>query len=73
MDDILRRAQSLGIKFNNRTTRLAELQELLYDATRERAMLEEEGENTLLQDIVIEKIREEIAIEAEKSDDEACL
>ena len=64
MEDILGRAKSLGIKFKKEMEedldRLSELQELLYDAERQRGGLSEEGEDTTLHDEVIAKIREEI-------------
>ena len=70
MEDILGRAKSLGIKFKKEMEedldRLSELQELLYDAERQRSSLCEEGEDTTLHDKVIAKIREEIWTLSEK-------
>jgi hypothetical protein len=70
VEDILGRAKSLGIKFKKEMEedldRLSELQELLYDAERQRSGLCEEGEDTTLHDKVIVKIREEIWTLSEK-------
>jgi hypothetical protein len=64
LEDILGRAKSLGIKFEEDIEedldRLSELQELLHDAERQRTYLGEEGDETALHDEVIAKLREEI-------------
>ena len=70
MEDILGRAKSLGIKFEEEIEedldRLSELQELLHDAERQRTYLGEEGEETVLHDKVIAKLWEEISALSEK-------
>jgi hypothetical protein len=70
VEDILGRAKSLGIKFKKEMEedldRLSKLQELLYDAERERTYLNEEGEETVLHDKVIAKLWEEIHALSEK-------
>jgi hypothetical protein len=64
VEDILGRAKSLGIEFDEEMDEnldlLSELQELLHDAERQRSRLEEEGDETALHDKVIAKLREEI-------------
>ena len=70
MEDILGRAKSLGIKFEEEIEedldRLSELQALLHDAERERTYLKEEGDETALHDKVIAKLWEEISARSEK-------
>ena len=70
MEDILSRAKSLGIKFEEEIEedldRLSELQELLHDAERQRTYFETGGVDTTLHDEVIAKIREEICALSEK-------
>lgn len=64
MDDILGRAKSLGIQFDEEEKehleQLSALQGLLDDAEHQRASLDHDGEETTLHDRVIDKIREEI-------------
>jgi len=64
MNDILKEAKRLGIKFEEEIEedleRLSELQELLRQAERQSVYLEEEGEVTTLHDEVIAKVCEEI-------------
>jgi hypothetical protein len=64
LENILGRARSLGIQFdekeNEELEQLSDLQELLHDTGRERQELEELGEDTTLHDRLIDKIREEI-------------
>ena len=70
MEDILGRAKGLGIKFGKEIEkdldRLSELQELLYDAERQRTYLKEEGDETALHDKVIAKLWEETSALSEK-------
>jgi len=70
VEDILSRAKSLGIKFEEEIEedldRLSELQELLHDAERQRTYFETGGVDTTLHDEVIAKIREEICALSEK-------
>ena len=66
MSDIFGKARSLGIELDKKFDRLERLQEALTEALSERAYLEEAGENTLLQDNLIEAIREEIEKTAEE-------
>jgi hypothetical protein len=65
LEDILGRAKSLGIQFEDEEERehleqLSALQELLHDTGRERGELDILGEDTTLHDRLIGKIREEI-------------
>jgi hypothetical protein len=64
LEDILSRARTLGIEFEGEMEedldQLSALHELLHDAERERAYLEAEGEDTILQDRVIAKVRDQI-------------
>jgi hypothetical protein len=64
LENILGRARSLGIQFDEKEKeeleQLSDLQELLHDTGRERQELEELGEDTTLHDRLIDKIREEI-------------
>ncbi len=66
MEDILGRAKSLGIKFDEEEKedleRLADLQELVHDAERQREGLREEGEDTTVHDRVIAKTWDEIQV-----------
>ncbi len=66
MENVLDRAKSLGIKFDKKLDRLAELQELLHVAECQRTGLDEKGEDTSLHDVVIEKVREAIDAESEQ-------
>ena len=70
MEDILGRAKSLGITFEEEIekdlNRLSELQQLLHDAERQRTYFETGGVDTTLHDEVIAKIREEIWTLSEK-------
>jgi hypothetical protein len=64
VEDILGRAKSLGIEFDDEMDEnldlLSELQELLHDAERQRTYLIGEGDETALHDKVIAKLRDEI-------------
>ena len=66
MEHILDRAKSLGIKFDEEEKEelehLAELQELLGDAERQRDGLREAGEDTTVHDRVIAKTWDEIQV-----------
>ena len=70
MENILRRAKGAGVQFEPENEkdleRLAELQDLLHDAERERSCLSEERDDTALHDEVISKVREEIRALSEK-------
>jgi hypothetical protein len=70
LESILRRAKSAGINFEQDNAkdleRLSELQELLYDAERERTCLREERIDRALHDEVIAKLRQEIQALSEK-------
>jgi len=70
VEDILGRAKSLGIEFDEEMDEnldlLSELQELLHDAERQRAYFESGGVETALHDEVIAKLREEICALSEK-------
>jgi hypothetical protein len=64
------RAKSLGIEFAEEEKedldQLSALHEVLHDAEREHAYLEEEGEDTILQDRIIAKVRDEILVLSKK-------
>lgn len=69
MEEILGRAQSLGLKFQEEEkdlNRLSELHELVHDAERQRDYLDNEGEDTTLQDRIIAKAWEEIRVLSKK-------
>ena len=66
VEDILGRAKSLGIKFDRKLDRPFKLQQLLYDACYQRACMEEQFLDTLIQGMMIEKIEEEIDAELRK-------
>ena len=68
MSDIFGTARRLGIKLDEKFDRLEKLQEVLAEALAERANLEDAGENTLLQDNLIDGIRKEIDKAAEELD-----
>jgi len=77
LEDIFGRAKSLGIKFDDADKKdlehLSALYELLADAENQRGYLNEEGEDTTLQDKVIDKVRAETRVLLKKSDDKNCL
>jgi len=65
VEDILGRAKSLGLKFQGEEKdlkRLSELNELLLDAKHQREYLQEEGEDTTLQNWIIHKVCVEIRV-----------
>jgi hypothetical protein len=69
LENILRRAKGAGVQFDENEKeleRLAELQDVLSDAERERRGLEAEDEDTVLQDKVIAQVRQEIHALSEK-------
>jgi hypothetical protein len=70
LENVLRRAKGAGIRFDHENEkeleRLSELQDLLNHAERERTCLSQEGEDTVLHDEVIPKVREEIRALSEK-------
>jgi hypothetical protein len=68
VSDIFGTARRLGIKLDEKFDRLEKLQEVLAEALAERANLEDAGENTLLQDNLIDGIRKEIDKAAEELD-----
>jgi hypothetical protein len=66
VEDILGRGTELGIKFDKKLERAFKLQQLLQDAGYQRACMGEQWMDTLIQDIMIEKIEEEIDAELRK-------
>jgi hypothetical protein len=70
LENVLRRAKGAGVQFDQENEkdleRLAELQDLLNDAERERTCLWQEGDDTALHDEVISKTRQEIRALSEK-------
>jgi hypothetical protein len=70
LESILRRAKSAGIQFEPENVkeleRISELQDLLHDAERARAGLAQDGEETVLHDEVIAKVRQEIRTLSDK-------
>jgi hypothetical protein len=66
VEDILRRGRELGIEFDKKLDRPFKLQQLLCDASYQRVCMEEQCLDTLIQDIMIEKIEEEIDAELRK-------
>ena len=62
MTDILRRGKALGLQFDDEVTlrRLSELQELLHDAKHQRAVVDDEGEDTTVEDQIISAAEAEI-------------
>ena len=71
MEDILGRAKGLDIKFDEEEKedleQLSALQELLHDAECERANLDQDGEETVLHDVVIDRLRDKIKVLARKN------
>ena len=59
LKQILDSCKHHGVKFDSRIAKLAELQELLFDAERERCCLQEDGASTTVIDDVIAKLRRE--------------
>ena len=66
MEDILGRGRELGVKFDKKLDRPFKLQQLLCDACYQRACMEEQCLDPLVQDIMIEKIEEKIDAELRK-------
>ena len=67
MTDLLDRARRLGIKIENESlNRLADLQELLADAYAERCSMDQAGEDTSVQDAVIDATKAKIKVKAGK-------
>jgi hypothetical protein len=66
VEDILGRGRELGIIFDRKLDRPFKLQQLLYDACYQRACMEEQFLDTLIQGMMIEKIEEEIDAELRK-------
>jgi hypothetical protein len=66
VEDILDECRWLGIKFSKEVEVVAELERLLWKVERQRAQMEEVGENTSLQEIIIERIRRERDVAVEK-------
>lgn len=60
VEDILGRGKELGIQFDKKLDRPFTLQQLLQDAAWQRAAMQEQFQDTLVQDIIIEKIEAEI-------------
>lgn len=63
MENVLRQAKRLGVEFGEiegDLDRLSQLQQLLQDAGREGLFLMEAGENSVVQDKVAQRVREEI-------------
>ena len=62
MSDILRRGKALGLQFEDEGTlrRLSELQELLHDAKHRRAVVDDEGEDSTIEDEIVSAAEAEI-------------
>ncbi len=61
MQELLNRCKHLGIKFDTRIERLAELQELLFEAVQVRSNLEDNFQSTTAISDIIYELREAIA------------
>jgi hypothetical protein len=70
VENILASAKGFGIEFDEGEEaildRISELRQLIYDAERQRAGLDREGEDTSLEDKVIGKAWEQIRILSDK-------
>lgn len=64
MTNIFSRAVSLGIRLPD--SKLSEYHDLLQDALRNRAELEQQEEDVTLHDILIGELRKQIVAEADK-------
>lgn len=69
MENVLRQAKRLGVEFGEiegDLDRLSQLQQLLQDAGREGLFLMEAGEDSVVQDKVAQRVREEIELLSRK-------
>ena len=66
MEDIRDECRRWGIKFGKEFDEAAGLEELLSKAESRRAYLKEEGESTLLLDIMVERLYDELHKSLEK-------
>ena len=58
MESIVDRAKQLGIQFNAKERKAAELQTFLFEAEQEMLHLQEEGEDTSLHAITVDRVRQ---------------
>ncbi len=66
MGNILDQCRRLGITFDGDTRAVADLQELLWEAERERDNLEDSGEDVTVQNAVVDRLRQELNAALEK-------
>jgi hypothetical protein len=60
MGNILDQCRRLGISFDGDIRVVADLQELLWEAERERDNMEGNGEDVTVQNLVVDRLRQEL-------------